>query len=340
MKVIKITKVEKKECRLGSDIYTAKLTIPPGEHNFILLDDLYCWTPTYYDYSTASLEFHITDLSESLKSGFVSYVMENGLDVKVNQISTEDYKEKMKVLIEKAMPLRKDLIISWLKKTKVLIESEQIPVEDKSYEMIRKNLTDIESEDLSALFLIDDKAINPIASRAIPYTLSIHAKRGLNFDAIGEADLYIKLHDDVISQHVIMFNNGEPVAMKDLRYKYDLPYPCNKLYTKNSFSEEEAEQYSDLYEIFDEETEEYFGTEFGDSSKIGGYFGEDIEYACINHDPFDYERDWKSLLMICSYSHPCDFFADIGDCHADIMIIESGKDGEEVLESRIVLRYT
>ncbi|MFT6334924.1 MAG: hypothetical protein ACJATI_001670 [Halioglobus sp.] len=152
--------------------------------------------------------------------------------------------------------------------------------------------------------------------------------------------MYIKLHDDVISQPVIMFNNGEAGTMKDLRYKYDLPYPCNKLYTSNGFSEEEAQQYASLYEMFEEETEEYFGTEFGDSCKIGGYFADDMECATINHDSFDYERGWKNLLTLSCYSHPSDFFAEIGDCHAGIMVLESEKDGKGVLESRIVLSYT
>ncbi|MFT6334923.1 MAG: hypothetical protein ACJATI_001669 [Halioglobus sp.] len=118
----------------------------------------------YYDYSTTSLEFHITGLPEFLKSGFLSHVEENGLDVKVYQISTQKYKEEMKVLIEKTMPLRKELITSWLKMTKVLIEGESTSVEDEAYRMICKSLMDTENEDLSGLFLIDDKDINPLVS--------------------------------------------------------------------------------------------------------------------------------------------------------------------------------
>ena len=340
--LIKVDKIELKDNKVDDNIYIfpKSLNIGPGLHAFYILDVLYSDVPINYSYHTTFLEFNLSGLNNFQISNFVRFVEDKGLKVQIDEVGLDDYEVEISSLIDEMMPNRKELILSWLKKTKVLVKGEFVPVDDEVFRNIRKDMTDIECEDLAALFLIDDENLNPLNHQSVPYIVSLHSKDELDFDLIGELDLYVKIIKEDMEPSLILINNEDIDTMKKSNYIYELPYPSKTLFKKNDFGEEEASQYRELYEMFDDYIEECFKSEFGDYSKIGGYIEKDIEYATINHDQFDFDRDWKHLLMLSSYSHPCDFFRDIGDCHVNVMVIESVKDGEVILESRIILNYS
>ncbi|MFT6334165.1 MAG: hypothetical protein ACJATI_000897 [Halioglobus sp.] len=321
-------------------IYPIKINILSEIKRCIILDVLYGNVPVIFNNETTSLEIDLSGFPDFHKTHFENYVKNKGLIILLDDGRINKYKDVVSILIDKVIPSRKNLLMMWLKKSKVLKEGEMMPVSKEEYCPIFEKMTVVEKEELAGLFLIDDKEINPIKSRSVPYTISLHSKSDMDWDDIGESDLYIKIHDESISLPLILFNNGDAGTMKETSFFYELPYPSELLFSKHGFSEEEKNKFREACEIIYEYSMQYFDVSDVERSKLGGYFEDDLKYADIGNDSFDYNKDWKQLLTLSSYSHPCDFFADIGDCHANIMVIESEKEGMVVMESRIILRYT
>jgi len=164
-----------------------------------------------------------------------------------------------------------------------------------------------------------------------PYVITIHAVEDIDYDDVRPSDLYIKLHDAEFKYPFLLISNDEVFTMPDTTYSYDLPYPSESLFTRYEFSDEEKKKYKSLYETFNILNLHYFEIVEEEQSILGGHYEDEFPL------PID-GRDWVQFLNLSSYSHTCDFFEDIGDCHVSIYVEKNSAKYD--LDHRVFIGYT
>ena len=296
----------------------------------IVLDGTYQMVDVEYNQVDSMLKFDLTRFPNFLSDHFQNYVEKNGIFVLFYDRSNFDYDESVNFLLESTLPSRSPLIKSWIKNATILVEGDQEVVESDRLDSVRKRLSAKENEELKGVFAIESD-LDVFPESDVPSVISLHAKSNIDYDDVKQDDIYIKMHPIELNYPFLMIQDGNLFTMKETQSTYELPHPSDVILSEYDFLDVEMGKYEKMYETFNLFNAHYFGIEEVERSKIGGYFEDELPSNLSG-------QNWVQLLDLSSYSHPSDFFNDIGDCNVSIFIDRNNR--ADSLECKVLIGYT